>query len=206
MTMDFFAVAAIANGKPLRFTYPEKVGYSPAHAGIFREASNLDGARAFTRFVLSEQGQKILFHPDIRKLPVRPSVYANKPKDYFDPFSAAKLASYDYDVSVALVRQELDSALFDALITRQHAALKTMGAALHQAEQKSPNDPRLQTALKHANWLPLTATQANDVALQQMFIQRDNRTEALEQQWDSDITQHYAQATQLALLIADAKP
>jgi hypothetical protein len=39
-----------------------------------------------------------------------------------------------------------------------------------------------------------------------MFIQRDSRTEALEQQWDSDITQHYAQATQLALLIADAKP
>ena len=206
MTMDFFAVAAIANGKPLRFTYPEKVGYSPAHVGIFREAANLDGARAFTSFVLSDQGQKILLHPDIRKLPVRPSVYASKPAGYFDPFASAKLATYDYDVSVGLVRQELDSALFDALITRQHAALKTMWAALHQAEQKFPNDARLQTALKHANWLPLTATQANDAALQQMFIQRDSRTEALEQQWDADITQHYAQATQLAQLILGVKP
>lgn len=206
MTMDFFAVAAIANGKPLRFTYPEKVGYSPAHIGIFREASKLDGARAFTRFVLSEQGQKLLFHPDIRKLPVRPAIYANKPADYFDPFASAKLASYDYDVSVGLVRQELDSALFDALITRQHESLKTMWAVLHQAEQKSPNDARLQTALKHANWLPLSATQANDAALQQMFIQRDSRTEALERQWDSDITQHYAQATQLAQLIVGVQP
>ena len=99
MTMDFFA-----------------------HVGIFREATNLDGARAFTSFVLSEQGQKLLFHPDIRKLPVRPAVYANKPKDYFDPFAAAQRASYDYDVTAGLTRQELDSALFDALITRQHAA------------------------------------------------------------------------------------
>jgi ABC-type Fe3+ transport system substrate-binding protein len=206
MTMDFFAVAAIANGKPLRFTYPEKVGYSPAHIGIFREAGNLDGARAFTSFVLSEPGQKLLLHPDIRKLPVRPSLYANKPKDYFDPFAAAQRASYDYDVSVGLVRQELDSALFDALITRQHATLKTMWAALRQAQEKSPNDARLQTALKHANWLPLSATQANDAALQQMFIQRDQRTQALEQQWDSDITQHYAQATQLAQLIEGVMP
>jgi spermidine/putrescine-binding protein len=206
MTMDFFAVAAIANGKPLRFTYPEKVGYSPAHVAIFREASNLDGARAFTNFVLSEQGQKILFHPDIRKLPVRPAIYANKPAGYFDPFASAKLATYDYDVSVGLVRQELDSALFDALITRQHAALKTMWAALRQAEQQSPNDARLQTALNHANWLPLTGIQANEAALQQMFIQRDQRTAALEQQWDSDITQHYAQATQLAQLIAGVQP
>ena len=206
MTMDFFAFSAIANGKPLRFTYPEKVGYSPAHIGIFREAANLNGARAFATFVLSEQGQRLLFHPDIRKLPVRPAVYANKPANYFNPFAAAKLASYDYDVSVGLVRQELDSALFDALITRQHTELKAMWAVLHQAEQKSPNDSRLQEARNHANWLPLTATHANDAALQQMFIQRDSRTEALEQQWDADVAKHYAQATQLALLIAGAKP
>jgi ABC-type Fe3+ transport system substrate-binding protein len=206
MTMDFFAVSAIANGKPLRFTYPEKVGYSPAHIGIFREATNLDGARAFASFVLSDQGQKILFHPDIRKLPVRPAVYAGKPAGYFDPFAAAQLASYDYDVSAGLVRQELDSALFDALITRHHTELKAMWAALHQAEQKSPNDPRLQEARTHANWLPLTATQANDAAMQQTFIKRDSRATALEQQWDEEIAKHYAKATQIAQAILGVKP
>jgi hypothetical protein len=206
MTMDFFAVSAIANGKPLRFTYPEKVGYSPAHVGIFREAPNLDGARAFTSFVLSEQGQKLLFHPDIRKLPVRPSVYADKPKDYFNPFAAAQRASYDYEVSTGLMRQELDSALFDALITRHHAELKTMWQAIHQAEQRAPNDPQLQAARIHANWLPLTAAQANDAALQQIFIKRDNGTAALEQQWDEEIVKHYAQATQIAQAILGVKP
>ncbi len=89
MTMDFFAVSAIANGKPLRFTYPEKVGYSPAH-----------------------------------------------------------IASYDYDVTTGLTRQELIGALFDALITRRHAALKTMWAAIRLAESKSPSagKPELSTA------------------------------------------------------------
>lgn len=206
MTMDFFAVSAIANGKPLRFTYPEKVGYSPAHIGIFREAANPNGARAFASFVLSAQGQKLLFHPDIRKLPVRPAVYADKPEGYFDPFAAAQLASYDYDVATSLTRQELVGALFDALITRQHAALKTMRAAIRQAERKSPDDPRLQEARNHANWLPLTATQADDAALQQLFIKRDSRTDALERQWDAEIAKHYAQATQIAQSITGVRP
>jgi len=206
MTMDFFARSAIANGKPLRFTYPEKVGYSPAHVGIFRESTNLDGARAFASFVLSDQGQKLLFHPDIRKLPVRPAVYAGKPKDYFDPFASAQRATYDYDVSYGLMRQELVGALFDALITRQHETLKTMWTAIHQAELKAPNDPRLMEARTHANWLPVSATQVNDASLQQTFIKRDNQTATLEQQWDAEISKHYAQATQLAQAILGAKP
>jgi ABC-type Fe3+ transport system substrate-binding protein len=206
MTMDFFAVSAIANGKPLRFTYPEKVGYSPAHVGIFREATNLDGARAFVSFVLSEQGQKLLFHSDIRKLPVRPAVYAGKPAGYFDPFAAAQLASYDYDLASGLMRQELVGAMFDALITRHHAALKTMWEAIHQAEQKAPDDPRLQEARLHANWLPLIPAQANDAALQQTFIKRDGHTDALEQQWDAEVSSNYDKATQLAHEILGGQP
>ncbi len=206
MTMDFFAVSAIANGKPLRFTYPEKVGYSPAHVAIFRDAVNPDGARAFVSFVLSEQGQKLLFHPDIRKLPVRPAVYAAKPDGYFDPFAAAQRASYDYDLATGLKRQELVGALFDALITRHHTELKAMWSAIHQAEQKSPGDPRLQEAKQKAGWLPLTAAQSNDEVLQQTLIKHDGHSEALEQEWDAEIAEHYAQATQIALSISGARP
>ena len=206
MTMDFFAVSAIANGKPLRFTYPEKVGYSPAHVAIFRDAENPDGARAFVSFVLSEQGQKLLFHPDIRKLPVRPAVYASKPDGYFDPFDAAQRASYDYDLATGLTRQELVGALFDALITRHHTELKTMWSAIHQAEQKAPGDPRLQKAKQQASWLPLTSAQADDARLQQTFIKRDSHTETLEQQWDTAIAKHYAQATQIARSILGDQP
>lgn len=205
-TMDFFAVSAIANGKPIRFTYPERVGYSPAHVAIFNEASNPDGARAFATFVLSEQGQKLLFHPDIRKLPVRPAVYADKPQGYFDPFTAAQRASYDYDLASALMRQELVSALFDALITRPHTALKAMWQAIHQAKQKAPDDPRLQEALAHANWLPLSAAQSQDPALEQIFIDRSGKTEEMEKKWDAEIALHYAEATWIAQSISGVAP
>ena len=197
-TMDFFAVSAIANGKPLRFTYPEKVGYSPAHLAIFKDAANIDGARAFAGFVLSEQGQKLLFHPDIRKLPIRPAVYVDKPSGYFNPFAAAKRASYSYDLAGGLARQALITALFDALITRRHEALKTMWASIHQAQQAAPEDERLQTVLALANWLPVTSVQSADAELQNKFIRRNDSTATLEQLWDEQIGSHYRDATQLA--------
>ncbi len=206
MTMDFFAVSAIANGKPIRYTYPEKVGYSPAHVAIFKEAANLEGARAFVSFVLSDEGQKILFHPDIRKLPVRPAVYKNKPAGYFDPFASARRATYDYDTNAGLQRQDLVSALFDALITRHHAELKAMHQALRRAELNAPGDARLLEARRHADWLPLTLAQVNDTALQQLFIDRDSKTEGITKQWDADIAAHYAEATRIALNIAGEKP
>lgn len=200
-TIDFFAKSAIANGKPLKFVYPEKVGYSPAHIGIFQEATQLNGAKAFANFVLSEQGQKILFHPDIRKLPVRPTVYSSKPEGYFDPFVAAKRASYNYDMSTGLMRQELISAMFDALITRHYESLKVMWSKIHEAESKFPDAPRLKEAKLHANWLPLTFGQANSLDLQQLFTNRNKSTEELEQEWDAEINEHYMKATQIAQIV-----
>jgi hypothetical protein len=81
-----------------------------------------------------------------------------------------------------------------------------MWSAIHQAELNAPNDSRLQEARTHASWLPLTAAQVNDAALQQAFIKRDNRAAALEREWDDEIAKHYAQATQLAQSILGAKP
>lgn len=201
-TIDFFAVSAIANGKPLKFAYPEKVGYSPAHLGIFNESKQKAGAKAFATFVLSEAGQKILFHPDIRKLPVRPSVYASKPDGYFDPYSAAKQASYNYDLPTGLARQDLVSALFDSLITRPHGDLKMVWEVIHRAELKSPNDPKLKEAVSNANWLPMNEAQTSNPATQQLFINRDKNTIELEQAWDVEVKQHYALAIKIAKQIA----
>jgi phosphoglycerate transport regulatory protein PgtC len=197
-TIDFFAVSAIANGKPLKFTYPRKVGYSPAHVAIFQDAAHPDGARAFANFVLSEQGQQLLFHPDIRKLPVRPAVYQNKPEGYFDPFAAAQQASYAYDLNVSLARQELVSALFDALITRHHQTLQTLWTTLEQARQKSPNDPRLQEALLNAQWLPVSEAESRQAVLQGPFTHHQAQDSAsIERDWGAKIEQHYAHALQL---------
>ena len=44
-------------------------------------------------YLLSETGQKLLFHPDVRKLPVRAAVYADKPEGYFDPIPDSDLST-----------------------------------------------------------------------------------------------------------------
>jgi ABC-type Fe3+ transport system substrate-binding protein len=196
-TIDFFAVSAAAHGKPVQFSYPEKVGYSPAHVAIFKESTNIEGARTFAAFVLSEQGQKILFHPDIRKLPIRPAVYASKPEGYFDPFAAAARSSYPYDLEGGLARQELVVALFDVLITRHHEMLASLWKSLHEAVAMSPQDPRVKEALLHANWMPVSLREAGNPELQQRFSQRAD-TPALETQWEVEAVRHYSRAIELA--------
>lgn len=96
LTIDFFAASMIANGAPLRFVYPEHGGFNPGQVAITKSSANPEGAKAFVSMLLSGQGQKILADPDIRKLPVRPSVYASLP-GYFDPFAAGN-QSYDNDM------------------------------------------------------------------------------------------------------------
>lgn len=196
-TIDFFAVSAIANGKPIRFTYPEKVGYSPAHLAIFTESANPTGAEAFAKFVLSAQGQKLLFHPDIRKLPVSPEVYREKPEGYFDPYQAAEKANYPYDIQNSLNRQELVAALFDALITRHHAVLVQLWDKIHLAEKTSPNDARVGKAKALANWVPVTVDEANQAALQASF-KRGKGPTTQEVDWSAAAAEHYRQALVLA--------
>ena len=202
-TIDFFAVSAIAKGLPIEFVYPDRVGYSPAHVALMKESTQPAGAEAFASFVLSEAGQKILFHPNIRKLPVRPSAYASKPAGYFDPFAAAKRADYPYDLNASLARVDLVSAMYDALLTRAHAQLQSMWKILHQAEKQHPGDPRLAEARMAASYLPLSSLDASDPVRQTLFSARSEKTTALEAQWDESIRAHYAEAEALARAVLE---
>ncbi|MCB5188021.1 extracellular solute-binding protein [Methylobacillus caricis] len=154
LTIDFFTASAIANGAPLQFVYPELTGYSPAHLAIMKNAGNLEGARAFSKFVLSEQGQRLLFHPDIRKLPVRPSVYADKPAAYFNPFE--NNPAFVYDTRRGLARQEITNALFDAIITFNLPSLQNAVSAIRDASNKSgPDAPAVVKAKQLLHSLPI---------------------------------------------------
>lgn len=203
LTIDFFAVSAIANGAPLQFIYPKKMGYSPAHIAILRDSSNPEGAKAFSDFVLSESGQKLLFHPDIQKLPVRPAVYQHKPNGYFNPFEQKiSVNKWHYDTDLALKRQNLVTALFDAGITRHHAMLKEMWQSIENAKQQiGQNDPRLLAIIKMAEIPLVTESQANDVKLQKLFSQNDGKNAGAlkiqEAEWDAQIQKRYQQVIAL---------
>ncbi len=204
VTMDFFAASAIAKGVDVEFIYPDLVGYSPAHVAILEAAPNPNGASAFAAFTLSDEGQQLLFHPDIRKLPVKPAVYSEKPEGYFDPFAAAARASYPYDEELGRARQDLVSALFDALITRHHGTLQQLWKLLHEAEKAAPNHPALKEVFSLAASSVLDEKQSADPQVQDVFRNRhrnaDDNAKAveLEMQWSHLAAEQYARAEVLA--------
>jgi ABC-type Fe3+ transport system substrate-binding protein len=203
LTMDFFAASALAGGAPGRFVYPAPVFYNPAHIGILAGAPHPEAARAFVDFVLSDEGQRLLFHPDIRKLPVRPAVYADAPAGYHNPFTVPAAA---YDLALGDARRDVDAALFEVAITHRKAQLAALWQALHEAEAKAPSPAglaRLAQARRLLGAMPVDADQARDPALQNAAagcigsLDAAPDCAALEARWGSFFDANYAAAKQL---------
>lgn len=203
--IDFFTASAIANGAALQFVYPEPAAYSSAQIAITAASRHAEAARRFAAFVLSEAGQKLLFHPDIRKLPVRPSMYAHKPDDYYDPFAASSRHPVVYDPGRTLSRLALNNALFDRLFTDHHQRLQSLWQKLRalEAHADAGKAERLATIRGLLTAVPIDAEEAQSASLQQTFAVRaaDAKAEAdaqaLEQAWHREIDSRYSEAESL---------
>ncbi|HVY05470.1 MAG TPA: extracellular solute-binding protein [Burkholderiales bacterium] len=202
VTIDFFAQSAIANGAALQFVYPDMIGFSPAHVAVLAGAPHPEAARKYVEFLLSDEGQRILARPDIRKLPVRPSTYASLEPGYFNPFEAAKKQKVDFDLQAAQRRQALTSALFDVLVTDRQMALRELWASVRGAERLAADkgDADAVAAARHARetltWVPVSASQSESAELQRGFAEQS-------QTWAAQIEEHRAQAAkELETLLA----
>ncbi len=169
LTIDFFAVSAIAKGAPLQFIYPKHTGVNPAQVAITASAPNVEGASRFVEFVVSDAGQKILADPTIRKLPVRPSVYAELPTSYFDPFKAAAAGQLDYDGQADLSRLGVVAALFGVMLSDPHAELTRLWARVHAAERKGIDCAAARSLLCRP---PIDAKQAQEPTVQKYFFRK----------------------------------
>lgn len=205
-TIDFFTASAIANGAPLQFSYAQPVAYSPAHIAITQSSKHSDAAKQFVAFLLSEAGQKLLFHADIRKLPVRPDVYGAKPADYFDPFAASLAHPVVYDPETALPRLGLNNALFDAMFTEHWPRVLALFERLRQWEARGGDAAKANRVWALLTTAPISAEQAKDQDLQALFAKRgvDASTEAKGRQWSEAMSKRYDEAEQL--LNAAAQP
>ncbi|TCJ11657.1 extracellular solute-binding protein [Parasulfuritortus cantonensis] len=166
LSIDFFVASAIANGVPVRFAYPRHGGINPAQVAIPAAAPDPAGGRAFAAFVLSDAGQRLLGHPDIRKLPVRPAVYAELPAGYYNPFAAAGLGAFDYDGDSARTRLALSAALFEQTFVADHAAHAALWQRVHAAEAAGKAVAAARRALAT---VPLDEAAAADPALRGLF-------------------------------------
>ncbi|HEY0201014.1 MAG TPA: substrate-binding domain-containing protein, partial [Burkholderiaceae bacterium] len=186
MTIDFFAATAIANGAPVRFAYPPKTAYNPAQIAVLAQAPHPQGARSFVAFALSAEGQQLLLHPDVRRLPVRRDLYASHPELPAQPFAPGNLG---YDGALSRARQGLVAALFDTALVQRHAELADLWQALHTAESAGrAGDPAIAHARALLSTAPITASAQADGALRHRFAFADRTPAAPQNRPEEDPT------------------
>lgn len=207
IVIDFFAYSAQGAGFPIKFAYPSLNALVPANIGIVKNGPNVTGAQAFVEFLLSPQGQEILFEPTIRRLPVLPSVYAKAPASLPNPFtlSIASANQAPFNVDLSERRYTVVDVLYDQLVSFHLDALKRVTKTLHDVEARLSrrDNPQARARIAEARALiaamPITETQAASDEIVNAFkggggAGKGPRQAELEQQWASFAKDRYAQA------------
>jgi phosphoglycerate transport regulatory protein PgtC len=211
IVIDFFGLSAIASGFPVDFAYPSMTPIVPANVGLVKNGPNAENAKAFINYLLSEEGQMLLFKPDIGRLPVIPELYEKGPAGYPNPFKM-KLGKLDFNSGLSSVRYDLLNSLFDQIVTFRLGELKEAWGAIYKAEKaieegkKKKKDITKAVALvaesrSLATKVPVPEAQANNKDFNKTFkgkVKTETRAK-LETEWDATAKANYSKAKALAL-------
>ena len=206
VVIDFFGLSAIASGQPVDFAYPSLTSVVPASVAIVKGAPNLDNAKAFVNYLLSDAGQMVLFSPDIARLPVIPELYAKGPKNYPNPFKM-KMGGVDFDDKLSSGRRDVVSSLYDHVITFRHRELKEAWGSIDKAEEslaKAKGKDLAQArnlvaeAKKLAGQVPINEKRASDNEVVGAFRSKSGVKAQLETDWENFAKANYAKAKELA--------
>jgi ABC-type Fe3+ transport system substrate-binding protein len=204
VVIDFFGLSAIASGFPVDFVYPSLTSVVPASVGIVKGGPNPENARAFVNYLLSDEGQVVLFSREIARLPVIPDLYAKAPAGYPNPFKM-KLGGVDFNNKLSSGRRNVVNSLYDHLITFRHAELKTAWAAIYRAEEAiakaSGKDVTQAKAMvaearRLVTSIPVDAKKASDKEINAAFTDKAKADvkSKLETEWDTFAKANYGKA------------
>jgi ABC-type Fe3+ transport system substrate-binding protein len=207
VVIDFFGLSAIASGQPVDFAYPSLTAVVPASVAKVKNGPNPENAAKFITYLLSDEGQMLLFTPSIGRLPVVPALYARGPKGYPNPFQL-KLGGVSFDAKLSSSRVNIVNALFDQLVTFRLAELKGAWGAIHQAaavvaraKSAGKSVDRAEAILREARGLagavPIDDKKA-DKALNDAFKGKADVKARHETEWDAFAKANYAKARALA--------
>lgn len=210
IAIDFFGLSAKASGFPVGFTYSRESALLPASVAVLKAACNPQAAFQFVDFLLSPQGQRLLFLPHIRRLPVDPVVYRDSPADFPNPFKLGLRSELAFNSNLSQQRYNLVNALFDRLITYRHNTLRRTWQAIHEAEDRRQHRHNraagelLERARLLATWLPVDGDTAEDPSFTSIFVRPRRgqplppRQAELEAQWEKTSIRKLKQARDLA--------
>ncbi|MBT4501073.1 MAG: hypothetical protein HOC74_25310 [Gemmatimonadetes bacterium] len=171
----------------------------------------------FIHFLLSEEGQLLLFAPQISRLPVIPELYAQAPEDFPNPFTM-ELGNARFDIGISENRYGLVNSLFDQVITFRLRELKEAWGAIYEAEKgmhkaREEGEETAAAALliaearSLASEVPVTGAQTEDPGFCRNFGKDGGGAQArYETEWDALTKDHYTRAKQLALQALEQLP
>ncbi len=213
IVIDFFGFSSKASGFPVDFAYPTVTTLVPANIAVVNNAPHPEAAGAFIEFLLSQQGQELLLDPKIMRLPVRPEIYADAPKDFPNPFTDKSLgAEVKFDVMKSKNRYNLVNSMFDVMITYRLDDLRKATKAVQEAEKAmaGKKNPEAEKLVAQARTLiaALPIDEAKSLSPEFSGVFKKKRKKAtdkvtgrqaeVEQLWDSMVKENYAKAVKLA--------
>lgn len=213
IVIDFFGFSSKATGFPVDFVYPTVTTLVPANIAIVKDPPHPQAAAAFIEFLLSMEGQELLLHPAIRRLPVNPQTYAKAPKNFPNPFKDKSIgAAVKFDVVLSKTRYNIVNSLFDVMITYRREDLANASKAIQAAEAalSGKSNPEAEALIKEAHSLvaamPISEAEAVDAKYPGVFtsdvfkkrkkasVKVPPRQAEIEEQWDSFCMKNYAEA------------
>jgi ABC-type Fe3+ transport system substrate-binding protein len=210
LVIDFFGLAAKANGFPVEFVYPSVTAIVPANIALVAGAKNPDLGKRFIAFTLSEEGQLVLLDPKVMRLPVLPKTYEKAPKGFPNPYAGTIKPKVNFDANLSEERYYLVSSLFDQTITFRHKELVAATKAINEAAAKlaaKPN-PQGEKLLAEARAIAYTSVVDEPKSRDKGFLaafratkkdaETTKRVTALEEHWSTEAKKNYARAIALA--------
>ncbi len=210
LVIDFFGLSAKASGFPVEFVYPSVTAIVPANIGLIANARNPELGKRFINFALSAEGQMLLLHPRISRLPVLPSVYAKAPQGYPNPFGGKIKPKVNFDSDLSRSRYYVVNALFDQTVTFRHRELVAASKAINEAAAKlaGKRNAQAQNLLAEARELVYTPIVSEEKSKDKEFLALFSQTKrdalktkqltGLEEYWNSTARKNYVKAAELA--------
>lgn len=214
VVIDFFGFSSKASGFPVDFRYPSVTALVPANIGVVANAPNEAPAQKFVDFLLSPDGQQLLFDAKIMRLPVNQNAYGNAPDGLPNPFDGSIKTEVNFDSDLSEKRYNVVNSLFDVMITYRLDDLRAATQAVQQAEAKLEQSGAanaeaaalIDEAKALIATLPVSEAEALDPDFNAIFkikrkskdVKVEGRQAEIEQEWDTKVIHNYSLAVELA--------
>jgi ABC-type Fe3+ transport system substrate-binding protein len=204
LVIDFYGLLSGSEGYPTEFFYPtNQTVINPDCIAKVANGPNPSNADIFIDFVLSPEGQELLFDSSILRMPIREDVYAEAPTGYMNPFETT-MTVVEYNSTLGELRTTLVDTLFDAIIVNRQTELKkawdqiwTINEQIETAKgtvDVSTANSTLNQAIQLASTPPVDAQTSEDVAFNTQFETDPAYASEQEAIWDTYATTNYDDA------------